>query len=230
MPPRGPRRVFKSVSHNLEFATPMTQPPQFDYYQPAAAAYSDSLAPLRRAGIMLFVMGTLMAGVGLCNMVSTFTVSSQELQQAQARMMPKDQPPPFRMETIKTMAVAMQGAVVVVGLILLALGVPVRGGSFAATMGATIVTGLILALITLMALVLLVASIASPPLLIGLCFLVFPLVGFGVQLFWLYQAIRAVSLAKTAGQQYAAHYWQYYQQQQQAPQAGPYAPPGVPLP
>jgi lysylphosphatidylglycerol synthetase-like protein (DUF2156 family) len=208
----------------------MTQPPQFDYYTPAA--YSDSLAPARRASVLLFILGTVLAGFGLCNIVSTTAVSSQEMIEMQQKFIPKDQALPVSPETYKTIAIAMQGAIVLVGLILLALGVPVRNGSSPATIIAIIVTGIILLLLILLALMSLIAAIVAPALAVMLCFLVVPIAGFSLQFVWLIQAARAASVAKTATQQYAAQYWQYYQQQQQqAPYAyGPYTPPMPPAP
>ena len=204
----------------------MTQPPQFDYYTPAGQ-YSDSLAPARRASTLLFILGTVLAGFGLCNLISTAAVSSQEMIDMQQRFIPKDQALPFSPETYKTIAIAMQGTVVLFGLVLLALGVPVRSGSSAATITALVVTGIILLLLAFFALISLIAAFVAPPLAAMMCVLIFPIAGFSLLFMWLLQAMRTANVAKSATQQYATQYWQYYQQQQQqAPYAyGPYAPP-----
>jgi hypothetical protein len=184
------------------------------------------LAASRRASILLFILGTLLAGFGLCNIISTATVSSQELQQAQMRFMPKDQAPPFKLETLKTISVVIQGLIVVVGLILLALGVPVRSGSYPATLAAAVVTGIVLALVAVLMLLMLIAAIAAPLAGIFVCVMVVPLVAFAVQFMWLIQAVRATAGNRTHAQQYAANYWQYYQQQP-GQGYGPYTPPGT---
>jgi hypothetical protein len=203
----------------------MTQSPQFNYYQPASS-HADPLAASRRASVLLFILGVLLAGFGLCNILSTANLSTQELQEAQTRFLPKEQPPPFKLETIKTVSVVMQGAIVLIGLILLALGVPVRNGSFPATIGAAVVSGIVLMLLIVLTLIMLIATLATPVAGAFACVMIVPLVGFAMAVLWLVQAARALGSNRTTAQQYAANYWQYYQQQ--AGQAyGPYAPPGT---
>src|SRR5215216_3374717 len=202
----------------------MTQQPQFGYYAPPP--YRDPLAPARRASTMLFILGILMAAFGLCNLVSVAGLSPADLEK-QMRLFQKDQPLPFSIETFKVVAIVMHGGIVLGGLVLLALGIPVRGGSTTATVGAMIITGIILLLLLFLGLASIVAVIIAP--LAGavmICMVIVPLVLFALLFFWLIQALRASRAAKTATQQYAAQYWQYYQQQQQQPAYGygPYAP------
>ena len=206
----------------------MTQQPQFNYN--AHAAYHDPLAPARRASVLLFILGFAMMALSVCNMVRISTISQAQLE-AQMKLIQPDQALPFSFQTLRIVTLVIEGVIVLVGLILLALGVPVRSGNPTATTVAMILTGLILLLMLFGLLISLVGLVISP--LLGgtmLCTIIIPLVLFGLLFFWLIQAMRAARAAKTATQQYAAQYWQYYQQQQQQPAYGygPYAPPMTP--
>jgi len=206
----------------------MTQPPQFNYYQPAEAP--DPLAAARRASVPMFILGLVLAGFGLCSIISVWQMAPEQLLKQQSELMGSAAQTGLAPETFKTVGIAMHGVIVLVGLVLLALAVPVRGGSYAATIGALVVSGIVMAILLLFALVMLVFAIAAPA--VGatmLCVLMLPIVGFTVQFFWLIQAARAAYSTRSLTQRYAAQYWQYYQQQQQSPYpSGPYAPPGPP--
>jgi hypothetical protein len=203
----------------------MTFPTNFDQYQPATTPFAVYNPRASRAGILLLILGLLTASLGLCNTITTFRTSPQDLLAQQSKILPPDQPMPVSAETMRTVAAIMGIAVSLTGFLLIGLGLAVRAGSATAAVFAVVVTGIILAGLVLFLLIATVAAFAAPAAAALLCVLIVPTVLFSLNFIWLIQASRAARGASHMQSQYA-QYWQYYQQQQQqSQQSGPYTPP-----
>jgi hypothetical protein len=196
-------------------------PPDFGAYHQAA----DVLAPARRAGVMLFVIGGLFAAFALCNGGYALVVSPEEIRRSMELMQSAGaQPSPFTPETLRTINVVSAAVILALGLGFILLGVFVRRGSTAAAVTAVILAGLVEALFLLMLLASLLTAAASPVLGLGVaCMMSIPAALLGTLIVLLVQALRAAPRADALRQQMHAQYWQY--QQQQAAYAQP-PPPG----
>jgi hypothetical protein len=188
----------------------------------------------RRAAILMFVLGGLMAGLGLCSVTGTLRMTSSEFQQAidqQKKMLPPGQPMPFTAESFRTLATVIYGGVMICGMLLFALAVGVRRGGRGAAIGGIVTGAGVLLVLCIFALASLAALAANPVIGMAGCFIVtLAMVLFGLMNFWLAQALRARPAAgMTPMQQYQMQMW-YYQQQQQAYQQAAGGQPGHPQP
>jgi hypothetical protein len=124
-------------------------------------------------------------------------------------------------------------ASVAMGIISIILAIFVRGGRRGATIGAIVLSCLLLLLLLINGLSSLLQGMrnsagpnASLQLVFSMCFAVAALAVFGLQLYWLILALRAAPNVQALQNQFQAQYWQYWQQQQAYMQPGyPPAPP-----
>jgi hypothetical protein len=205
----------------------------FDYYQPYGQPTGDPLGPARRAGMLMYVLGGLLAVVGACNGVSSLATSPQQILQQQAEFMPAGQQSPLSPEATRTMAVVFAVLTLGLGIGLILLGTWVRRGSLGAAWTGIVLTGGAVLLLLLMVLATIVAGASGSPILfVATCVFVIPLALFGLQLVWLIQAARAaprVAAMRNHQQNYQAQLWQYQQQQQQPYAQGGYATASAPM-
>jgi hypothetical protein len=211
--------------------TQQQQPPPYPYppypspYAPpqAAAYYAQPpaetlLAPARRAGILMIVLGALMFLFAACVAVIGALIPNMRTQ-------PEIQDAIAKLEAQLGGQVSVQTLFVVMGVVLTVISVLyIVAGAFARRggMGAA-VTSLVLASLVLLYLVFNgVGSLLMPGGAGAACFSLL-IAGIHVLLVvWLIQAIRAstrVKLLQMQQAQYAAQYWQYQQAQAQAQEA-----------
>ncbi|MGB7160360.1 MAG: hypothetical protein WBD40_19990 [Tepidisphaeraceae bacterium] len=206
---------------------PYSPPPQqpgygydFSYYQPQ----QDPLAPARRASIMMFVLGGLMALFGACNLISSLVMPADQVL-AQQESLLGGQPSPMSAEAIQALSAFMAISVCVVGVTIIVLGVSVRRGGMGAVVGAIIVSSIVTLFLLLILVIAIIGAATISPLYGGFaCVVCLPLLPFVVLLSWLVQAARAAPRIAMMKSQYQQQLWQY-QQQQQMYQAGYLAPP-----
>lgn len=205
----------------------MSQPPSSPYPGPQVPQYPygydpygqmggvDVLAPARRAGIMLFIVGGLLCLLGACNGISGLMLDAQQLAESNQQFMPAGQASPIPPETMRILAIVFAAGTFLIGILLVGLGIPVRGGNRPATITALILASLITLVVGGFVLISLLAAIVSPLMLAFTCVTLVPLVLFGLLVMWLIQALRAAGPDVQARlQQQQAAYWQYAQQQQ----------------
>ena len=215
---------------------PPQQPMYGGYQQPPTP--DQLLAPARRAGIMMIVLGVLyvfcglcMAGMGWVMQQPDFTSQPQyaELQKTIATV---EQQAGVSMQTI----LFMMGLIpLIVGAVTGGLGFFVRGGGMVSVVLSVAVVGiqlLVLGLIIVMGTIQTVAT--DPSQAIGVCFYIVPFVLLALTLFWLVQAARATTQVAAARQNYQAQLYQYqqyqdsYRQQTGQQQGYPQVPPQQP--
>ena len=209
---------------------PYGQPP-FDFSQYVPPAQADLLAPARRAGTLMMVLGALVAMFGFCNAGSAFTTSPEQMAEQQAALrtpgMPESPLSPRGMQ----IATAVAGVLtLLVGVTLAVNGTYVRrGSSLATTLGLVMAGGLTL-LIGLFVLLSVAAAFGAPMFGAFACVLAVPLGLLIWLLVWLVAAARNNAAVGAAQQQYQAQFYAYQQQQQAygqpAPAAYPPQPPG----
>ena len=195
----------------------------FDYYQQA-----DALAPAKRAGNMMFVLGTLLllstfcCGATALMLPRVFQDRPESLQRMQERF------PQANEQLLQTGMYVMTGGVFFAAIVVFVLAVFVRGGSKGA-----IITSLVLAMLVELFLGLQIAigvfqatQMHSQDAAVGSCIFVLIFALLALQIIFLFQAMRASDQVRA--QQYAMQYWQYAQQQaygQQQQQPGGYVYP-----
>ena len=205
--------------------SPYSQPPlqpnygyDFSYYQTS----EDLLAPAKRAGVMMYVIGGLLAMGGLCCGGVGVAAPVDEIM-AQSPML--NSAPGVTPEMLKVAIVVMGILGLLFGIALIVLGYFVRGGG----MIPIVIAIVLVALAVLFNLLNLASSAmqmrsAGPEMMAGLCVTGIPLVLMLVLLAMLIQAARVAPRVAMMKNQYQQQLWQY-QQQQQMYQAGYIAPP-----
>jgi len=208
-----------------QYPPPYNQPPvqpnygyDFSYYQSA----DDQLGPARRAGVMMFVIGGLLALGGLCcGIGGAFAPLDEVIAQNPALA----SAPGVTPDMLKFAIIIMGVLGVIFGIVMIVLGYFVRGGG----MVPIVIAIVLVALATLFTLINLASTAVQmrgggPELLGGLCVTVVPLVMLLILLTMLIQAAKAAPRIAMMKSQYQQQLWQY-QQQQQMYQAGYIAPP-----
>jgi len=203
---------------------PPGQVPQYYAYG------SDPLAAARRAAVMMFVMGGLMAVGALC--FGGIGLAGPEQLLAQMVQQAGDAEVTTEIMRLGLLAVAVAATIGSVAMIV--LGVFVRRGVVGATITSIVITGIFLALALLNAATTLPgvgARRGGAHLAGAICGALFVPLLLGLLLTWLAQALKGARQMAQVRQQYHAAYWQYYQQQQQAapppPPMGPPPPPAA---
>lgn len=217
------------------------QPPYGGYPAPPPPSPDELLAPARRAGVMMIVVGVLFVLCGLGMGVFSWVIkqpgvmSSPEFAQAQEHFRQAEAQSGM---AIETMLLIMGVVPLATGALFGGLGFFVRGGGFGAVVTGIVASSGVLLLLGLMILGTLLGAAANPSSAAGVCVYVVPFGLVLLLLVWLIQAARAASRVAAARQQYQAQAWQYqqYQQaylQQSPPQQQPgmgyhYPPPPAP--
>lgn len=182
--------------------------------------YDQYLAPARRAGVLMIILGALAMTCGTCALGFSYTPTDQ---------LPAEQQEAFRqmeeqvgMSLMTYMRWAGAG-LMVPGVAFVLIGVWVRRGTRAAIVTAMVAAGLAVLYFALGSVLMLVRGAG-----IQACFQLVLVAPFGLLIVWLAQAWRYAGALGASQSQYQAQYWQYLQQQQQYGQqypAGGYAPP-----
>lgn len=235
-------------------------PPPYSPQQPAYGGYpppepplspDELLAPARRAGTLMIVVGALSVLCGLyIAWQSGFDASSAPTPELQRQM--QQQIETVEQQTgvsFRTVMLIMGIGPLVAGALLGGLGFYVRGGSFAFVIAGAVVVGGMLVITGLTLLIGLLSSAAMGGPVVALVFACqcgVPFAMLSVLMVWLVQAARNGARIATARQQYQAQLWQYQQyrqaylqnpQQQQTQPGRPpttgmgyHGPPPAPLP
>jgi hypothetical protein len=157
------------------------------------------VALARRASIVLFILGGLIALVGVLNTTGAFTFSSEDLMRQSQQMVPASQPtgginlsPQLSPAQLKVGIGIAGGLEVLVGLGIMLLGSPVRRGrSWAVTTGIVVVC-ILGALCLLLLVTSLLVSIIAPAMAGMACVLIIPTTLCGLLLRWLIQVTKAL--------------------------------------
>jgi len=209
------------------------QPPTFDYrsYMPAAP---DLLAPARRAGTMMFVIGGLILLLGGCIAAMSRALPGLPMQAEQEQVMTNlEQTTHLARETF----FAIVGiAIMVPGALMIFLGFFVRRGGLWSSVLSIILTVLLLLWFVLNVVGGIATGSGNPA---GMmCFGLIAVAALGPLLAAQFAAARAAPKITVASQQYAMQYYQYMQnmqayqaaQTQQQPTYPPMDPPPPPPP
>ncbi len=224
---------FQSTARNLQFRvmsqypSPYSPPPsylsQFGYYAPPQL---DLLAPAKRAGLLMMILGGLGVAIGLC------MAGAGRIMQS-TTMPPEVQSQIQQLETQSGVSfftvVAISGGILLLfAITMIVLGVFVRQGKMMAIILSIIATSILTLLLGIAVLGgLISAAQQGPQVIIGVCFWGVPLSLSILQLFWLISAARSSPRAAALQQQYQSQYWQY-QQNMHAYQNSGYGYPGQP--
>ena len=212
------------MSYPSPYQPPQPNYSQFNYYQ------QDTLAPARRAAVLMFVLGALaIAGSFCCGGSVAMLPQLMQNPEFSSRM---ERIPGATEDVMRVGMIMLSVLSLVVGVVFIVLGMFVRRGSKVATIismvlailsilfcGVEIVSGLVM------------AASGGAEQAAGACMFTIPLALMILLTVWLLGAMKAADQA--AGQQYAMQYWQYAQQQQlygQPPQQYPTQPPPPPPP
>jgi hypothetical protein len=217
------------------YGTPLSQPPYPHQPQqfPPNLGYSYvapfAPPPLRRAAILLFVLGALSLLTATCLGIAAWTIPIDQIL-AKANVKLPDPPPGFTIKEIAQIGytiVAVCGILYAIALII--LGFFVRTGSRGAS-----ITAIVLSVPAMLFLLCNLGSLPSqvggnPAMLIGGgVFVGIPMAMFILACVWLTQGLRQIGGGQLAQQQYQMQLWQY--QQQQGAYQQPTQPPVQPNP
>jgi hypothetical protein len=211
---------------------PYASGPSVNLSQFAPPGQDDLRAPARRAGILMAVLGVLIALMGACNAGSALVVTPEKMVENQAAMRELGWPDsPIKPETTRIASAVAGGVTLLVGILFVVNGIYVRRGTPAAVTTGLFLTGGLMLLVGGLCLMAAIALLVSPVMAAAmLCVLLVPLVLLVWLLVWLIGAAKNSARIAYAMQQYQAQFYMYQQQQQmyaQPPSVAPY-PPGYP--
>ena len=202
-------------------------PPQYPQYPPPYTAPQgppqspdELLAPARRAGVTMIVMGVLAVLFGLAVAVAGAMCLTPELLQRPEFKQLRDQIDQIERDsgTSAQKMFVWTGAVpLAIGAVLGAMGFIVRAGNRGAITASMVVVSGTIVLLALAVLVTLVQGLSTgqgPQAVLGACFYSVPVVLLLVVMAWLIQAARAAPKVEWARQHYQSQLWQYQQHQQ----------------
>jgi hypothetical protein len=216
------------MSQYPQFPSPYQAPP-YAIHTPAYDPTSPLLAPARRAGLLMIILGSALAVYSLCNGVSALVLPADKL--LEANPLARSDANVVSPQTLKTVGVVFSAVMLLVGMAMIVLGVLTRQNSSPAIVTGIILSSILALLAGVFVLVMLVTGLTAP-LMFGLaCVLAIPLALLILNLFWLVQALRAVPQLRAMHAQYQAQFWQYQQSQQayaQQPWYGGAPPPPPP--
>jgi hypothetical protein len=196
-------------------------------YQPAPPIgytydpYGQYLGPARRAGLLMIILGSLVAVYAVCNGTIMFALPADQLMRSNPMM--TREAAQFSPDALKTIGVIVSILMLVVGIAKLVLGTFVRRNSSGAIVGGLVIAIGVTVVLGLLTLMCAIAGIAAPPVLIFACVMIVPLALVVLEMIWLVQALRAGSQIRSLQAQYQAQYHQYQQQQQAYAQQYGYA-------
>lgn len=206
-------------------------PPQ-PYHYAAGDAYESLRSPAKRASILMFILGGLLCVCGTCCVAAGPMLSRAQLDAEQMSQFSQ-----FEAELgigMKELMMGMGVAGMLPGIILIVLGIFVRGGSTGPVITALVFTSIMELVLLLLAVSGGIEAISSgsPDTLIGLAFFIALLATLGMLIVWLIQSVRNAGQLRAWQTQYQMQYWQYQQQQQlyQRPPAWSNQPPPPPPP
>jgi hypothetical protein len=213
---------FTTIPAVSYYPPPYSQPPYtpagpaVDYSQFAPPGQDDLLAPARRAGILMAVLGMLVAFMGACNGGSALMLTPERMAENQAAMRELGWPEsPIKPETTRIASAITGGLTLLVGIAFVVNGVFVRRGTPAAVTTGLFLTGGLLLLVGGLCLMAIIALLVSPMVAAGmLCIFLVPLLLLVWLMIWLIAASKNSSRIAHAAQQYQAQYFQYQQHQQ----------------
>lgn len=178
------------------------------------------VAPARRAGVLLIIIGSMSVLFGFC-VGAVFMIVPIEQLLAQGGL------PPEAMngvspQQMKVQMMVMSVVLLILGAVGIAIGTVVRRGSRGAIIAGIVLSGIVVLFGALQVLggVLMAALHPNPATMLGVCMITVPLALLLLAIVWLVQALRGANQAMVMQQQYMAQLWQSQQQQ------GYYAPPG----
>lgn len=208
--------------------SPQQFPPDFSQYQAAP----DPLAPARRAGVMLLIVGALMIALGTCGGMVGFMIPLDQLNQVIAQSHVDTAQFPPGMAPAEFMRDALIGAAVLcvpLGIVTIVAGLFTRRSARWAIISGIVLCALPLLYLVFSMLTALARGTMNPQMLVSsLCMICIPAALLTLTLIWLIAALRRFPGIQYAQQQYQWQMWQY-QQQQAAYQQNPVAlPPAAP--
>ncbi len=212
-----------------QYPSPYSPPPvppnygyDFNYYQPQR----DVLAPSRRAGMLLYVVGGLILLPSLC--CGAMGLALPAIMAQEPALFSEVSASGMSPEGLQTTLMIGGGVMLLLGVVMIILGRFVRRGSMGAAVTGSVLAVLVFLYLVLNGLGILVMSGKLPPaqMVLGLAMTVLGLVIFGMLFVWLIQAAMAAPRIAMMQSQYQQQYWQY-QQQQQMYQPGYAAPPAA---
>jgi hypothetical protein len=203
-------------------------PPPYGYgYDPYAQPPGDPLAPAKRAGLMMFLLGGLLLLCGVCVGTFAMTVPMEQFIKESGVVLPQT-PPGVSVEELMQLGYVTIGVgSLIAGGLLVLLGIFVRKGGTGAAVTSIILVSLLLLVCGIFLLASLVQMGRQPGSSAGVCVMMIPAALLLVTLITLVQAAKAGPQLAAMQQQRQFQMWQY-QQQQQAYQQGGYAMPQPP--
>ena len=199
-------------------------PPPYSPTPPGYGGYAQQspdqlLAPARRAGILMIVLGVLFVLAGLCLAFVSRMLDHPDFTNQPGYLEMKQQMDQLEAQagtSVQTVMLIMGAIPLALGALLGGLGFAVRGGGLVPVVLSIALTALLLLLVGLVVLGgLLQGAVGNPAQLVGvLCFYGIPFLLLVLLMVWLVQAARASSQIAAARQQYQAQVWQYQQHQQ----------------
>jgi hypothetical protein len=219
-----------------QYPSPYSPPPQAYASNYAYFNAPDPRGPARRASVMMIVLGSLLLVLGLCVVGVGQMMRSTPLPAELASQVQQ-----IESQTGVTLAgiMAVAGVVMVVfSLLMIALGIWVRGGGLVAAVLSIIATSVALLMLSFVVLFGTIGALqrGNPQAFVQIFIWGIAWVLFLVQLILLISAARASGRVAVSQQQLHAQYWQYQQNMQaygggggyHAPMAPPPAPPNMP--
>jgi len=183
-------------------------------YTPTYGMFPDVLAPSRRAGTLLIVLGALMLIYAMCNGASSALLSGEEMRQFQQELSSAAGESPFSAETMLKATLVFSGVVMLFSVLFIFCGILTRRGNGPATMGGMILNSIFLVGAVLFLVATLIISLAMPVMLLGACIMLAATSLFALSEYWLFQAMKVPAQIAIMQQQYQMQMWQYQQQAQ----------------
>jgi hypothetical protein len=210
-------------------------PPPYGYGYDPYAQQIDPLAPARRAALMMFILGGLMLLCGIGCGTFAMTVPMDRLISEAGVTLPQQPPPGMSIEELMRIGYMVLGVgSFLAGVVLVVLGLFVRGGGRGAAVTSIVIVTILLFVIGLLTLASLPQMFQQPSAALGLCVVIVPIALLIASLIALVQAAKAAPQVGAMKQQQQFQMWQYQQQQQAYSQGGysmpPQAPPPAPPP
>ncbi len=188
---------------------PMGIPPLNDMNYQTGPVPPNPMASARRASLLMFILGALVVVMGLCMGTFAFLPMEQLAAQGGQRLPPL--PPGMNWKIVA----GVFGVLFIFGGVLqLVIAGFLRRGTTTPIVLGIVVSGLILIYLVLNTLYAMTRGQASAGAINGIIIAVY-----GLQVYFLIQALRAIPYLRKMQAAYQAQYWQYMQQQQ-AYQAG----------
>jgi hypothetical protein len=203
--------------YSSPYSLPQGYPPGYGYYDPTGQI----LAPAKRAGLTMIILGSLILAYFTCNAGYFFIAGPEDL--AQNPMIANNpNAPHLTSETMKKLGVGMSVALGAIGLAMIVLGVVVRRGHRSSIVASIVISAVMALVFAGVSLLTAIAGIMAPILFACSCGSAIPLGVVILILYWLVQGLKATAQLQAVQMQYQAQMWQYQQTQQAYGQGGAY--------